>query len=205
VSSSTGDYRPPLAQKELPVFDWLFEGHLSVYILLAVAAGAAFYFQRRRRKRGLLILGCALLCLIPLYFLLDRLVETDREQITRKLNDMAAAVPRRDVETIFVNISDDFRSPLGKNKTELRSFTQAVLNAGRLQDVVIWDITVQSIERTTGRARVKFRFKPKGDEFPGVDFLCDAEFDLHPSLGWRLRSCRFFPPGGLGSEIETKF
>ena len=44
------------------VFDWLFEGRLSVYILLAIAAVAFLYGWSQLRKRGFFIaagIGCA--------------------------------------------------------------------------------------------------------------------------------------------------
>ena len=57
------------------MFDWLFEGRVSVYVLLGVAAALLLYAGRARRQKSLLLAGGIVACLIGLYYLLDRFVE----------------------------------------------------------------------------------------------------------------------------------
>jgi hypothetical protein len=187
------------------VFDWLFEGHLSVYVLLAVAAGVALFYWRRNRKRPPLIIALCFLGLIALYFILDKAIETDGEQIARKIREMAAAVERRDLDALFAHVADDFRSPRGKTKAMLRQYTQDKLAQFRVREVVVWDLHVRAIDRAAGRAQVVLRFKPKGDEIPPLEFLCEAEFALDAQHGWRLQTCRFGGPGGIGGDMLQDF
>jgi hypothetical protein len=194
------------------VFDWLFEGHLSVYLALAIAAGVSLYWGvtlfrwrgRRRQSYPYLAAGGVALALMGLYFVLDRAVETDREQVVRKLNEMAAAVARRDLDAIFEPISDSYRSPQGKTKQQTRDFARVQLDSGRVREMAIWDISIRSLDRGAGRGQVLFRLKPKGPEFQ-MDGLCEAELDFDPAHGWRIRSTHFWGPGGLGDEIEKPF
>ena len=90
------------------MFDWLFEGRISVYVLLGVAAALLLYAGRQRRQKSLVLAGCIVACLIGLYYLLDRFVETDREQVRRKLAEMADGVRARDAGAIFQHISERF-------------------------------------------------------------------------------------------------
>ena len=74
------------------MFDWLFEGWLEIYILLAVLAFARILAVWPFRRKVWLITLFSVIALIGVYWLLDRLVETDREQIERKLTALAVAM-----------------------------------------------------------------------------------------------------------------
>src|SRR5581483_3497638 len=104
------------------VFDWLFEGQVTVYIfLVAVLIGLFFlYWQWRRRVWLYAMLG--VLVLIGLYALLDRLVETDAEQVERQVKEMAAEMQAHNLDAVMRHLSDDFRSPNNsKDKEQTRA------------------------------------------------------------------------------------
>ena len=63
------------------VFDWLFEGHWYIYTVLALLALFFLWFWWQNRTRFWLIGLTVFLALIGIYWLLDILVETGREQI----------------------------------------------------------------------------------------------------------------------------
>ena len=86
-----------LAGAALDVFLGVLVGSFSGSVLAGLVTG------------GWLFAAVAIALLAPLYLLLDRLVETRREQITRKLEAMAAAVKPKDAGTIFQHISESFR------------------------------------------------------------------------------------------------
>ena len=94
--------------EERLVFDWLFEGRVGVYVLLAAVAAALFYFGLQLRRRALFVAGGIAAALILVYFLLDRFVETDREQVQRKLIAMAEGVKARDADRIVTHVSTRF-------------------------------------------------------------------------------------------------
>jgi hypothetical protein len=213
------------------VFDWLFEGRLSVYLLLGVlgALTAAMWSRmgfvlfhtvapargvepsrkrwelledepssaRRDAHRRLAvppIVLAVLAVLAGVYFLLDRLVETRREQITRKLHEMAAAVRARDVDRIFAHFSEQFsvQTRAGRrNKADFRSDVEA--NLDRITDLVVWDVQFPD-----DSGRVNFRVNPKGPQVDGLQVTVRSEFVLDPDQQWRLRHFEILL--GLGGD-----
>lgn len=175
------------------MFDWLFEGRTSIYVVLAALVVFLLLVWWQTRKRGWLIGVAVAFGLVGLYALLDRAVETDREQIVRKVNEMAAAVNARDLEALFANISDDFRSPRGRSKEELRNHIKGYLEGGIVKKATVWDIVCEGTpSRDNSPVRVFFKGKAEGAQ----EFLadCDCTFDFDPEHGWRLKSIILFKP-----------
>jgi hypothetical protein len=171
------------------MFDWLFEGRLTVYLALAVAALILLGLWVRNRKRGWLA-GVAVVALLGLaYFLLDRVVETGREQIARKLQEMAAAVKARNTDGIFRHISDTFRVQ-GRDKASFRADVDGILRSGGVSDLEVWNAQV-----TDDNGGVSFFAKPKG-RLPGTDayYLVRARFVKEGDGQWRLDSFQVFKP-----------
>ncbi|MFO0846330.1 MAG: hypothetical protein U0797_28800 [Gemmataceae bacterium] len=171
------------------MFDWLFEGRLTVYLALAVAALILLGLWVRDRKRGWLFGVAALTLLAVAYFLLDRAVETGREQIARKLHEMAAAVRARNTDGIFRHISDTFRLQ-GQNKAGFRGFVEGALRGGGVTELEVWNVQV-----TDDNGAVSLLAKPKG-RLPGTDayYLVRARFVKESDGQWRLDSFQVFNP-----------
>jgi hypothetical protein len=175
------------------LFDWLFEGRPSVYIALVGVAVILLILWWQRRKRWCLIAVAIVAALAGLYALLDVNVETDREQIVRKINAMIAAVNAHNLDAAFTHISDQFRSERGKSKADLRAMAEMYLNQRIVETVKAWDITMpERPSREHPPARVFFSVKASGVQ----EFLadCDATFDFDAQHGWRLRSFRLLKP-----------
>jgi hypothetical protein len=185
------------------VIDWLFEGRLSVYIALAGLAVFLLFLWQRRRKRGYLIGVAVSVALIGLYALLDVTIESDREQILRKVNEMAAAFNAGNLDAAFVHISDHFRSPRGQSKQALREMAQHYRDQQIVERIIVWDIVcLESPSRMNGTTRVFFSVKAIGFR----EFLadCDAIFDFDGQHGWRMRAVRLFKPQ-TNEEWPTQF
>lgn len=171
--------------------NWLFEGRLTVYLFLAVLAGilVALWTRDRRRKLWLILASVALL-LVGVYFLLDRFVETRREQITRKLQEMAFAVKKKDVGKIFQHISDNFQTG-SFNKATFRQYADTAMQRG-VDDLQLWDVKFPD-----DSGKVVFFAKPKstsrvfGSE---IQYLIRAEFAEDSDGQWRLRTFQVFNP-----------
>lgn len=175
------------------MIDWLFEGRLSVYIALAGLSGFLLFLWGKRRKRGYLIGFVIAAASIGLYAVLDAAIESDREQIVRKVKEMAAAFNAHDLDAAFVHISDHFRSPGGRGKEQLREMAQNYQKQGFVERIIVWDIVcVGSPSRLNRTARVLFSVKAIGVR----EFLadCDAIFEFDPPHGWRMREVRLFKP-----------
>ncbi|HZV04462.1 MAG TPA: hypothetical protein VE999_05170 [Gemmataceae bacterium] len=176
------------------MFDWLFEGRTGVYAVLAALVVFLLVIWWQTRKRWLLLGVAVAVALIGLYALLDKVVETDREQIVRKVNEMAAAVNSRNLDALFENISENFRSPLGKDKQQFRDFVGHYVNGGIVQNVRVWDIEFDdSPSRENPPARVFFRARAE-ENGRGLFADCETMWGFDSQHGWRLRSIRLFKP-----------
>jgi hypothetical protein len=175
------------------LFDWLFEGRTSVYAILVALAVFLLLAWWQMRKRWLLYGVVATAVLVGVYALLDKAVETDREQIVRKLQEMVAAVNAHNLDAAFVHISDQFRSQGGKTKRELRDTAQRYLDRRTVERVQVWNILIDGRPaREPGEVHVFFSAKThNGQEFFAD---CDAVFQFHSEHGWQLRTFRLLNP-----------
>jgi hypothetical protein len=187
------------------VFDWLFEGRAAVYVsLAAVAIVLLAAWQQTRRGKWPIGVGAVAL-LVGLYFLLDRLVETDREQVVRKVQEMAAGVRTRDANAIFRHVSERF-SHGGANRARFREMVDAVLRGGVVDEVEVWGfqfagdfraaVPLPGQEARAETIRVSFQAKAKGGRAPeGPGNPCEARFVRDPEDGqWRMLDFQVFNP-----------
>ncbi len=178
------------------MFDWLFEGQPAVYALLATFGVLFAGLWWRDRKRHWLIGVGIVLVLIGAYFLLDRLVETGREQIERKLPAIARAVTERKPEGVLAHVSDQF-SWEGLDKKAFGERLPGWLN--QINGLKVWDVGLPDGRPQKGKvARVIFYAKPEEGRMSNEAFVrCEAELVCDPDGQWRLKGFKvFFPPTG---------
>jgi hypothetical protein len=189
------------------VFDWLFEGRTSVYLVLIVLGGVVVLQWARvgfpivqetrtrppRRRLALLPILLVLIALLAgAYNLLDRLVETRREQITRKLQEMAAAVKARNVDHIFAHVSEQFNVQ-GMNRAAFRGYVETAIENRWADELVLWGD--QFPDDSGG---VNFFAKPKGPRLQDTAFGVRGRFVLDSDGQWRLQGFEVFL--GLGGD-----
>jgi hypothetical protein len=174
------------------VFDWVFEGHWAVFSVLAMLALMVLLLWWWTHRRFWLI-GCAVLAgLIGLYALLNVLVETDREQIKRKLDDMAAAVQPHDTDRIFRHISPEFRYQ-NQDRAAFRSYVEYVFRHNWVDRLTIWNYEwPEGGNRTL--CPVNFNVKLYGQVSGEEYYLVRALFSRDPDYQWRLRHFEVFNP-----------
>jgi len=177
------------------VFDWLFEGRTSVYIILGALAVLLLVAWWQNRWRWCLVGVGVLLVLIGAYWLLDRLVETDREQIARKVQDMAAAVKQKNLDAAFTLFSDQFHSPTGMTKQEFRKQAQSHMDRYEITELVVWDLEFpERPSREKGTATASFRFKVRGNFGEFIEHRCEPVFAYEPPHGWRMIGFKIYQP-----------
>jgi hypothetical protein len=170
------------------VFDWLFEGRLTVYAILVLAVIVVWYAAAGHRHRGLFIL--TIVVLANLYFLLDILVETKREQVRRKVREMADAVARRDPDTVGRHVAQSFLVQ-NMNAAGFRDFVKTVLDQRRIDELVVWDFDAQPAEDEQS-ILVTFQAKPKITGATTPHFFCEATFVLESDGQWRMSGLKVF-------------
>lgn len=172
------------------MFDWLFEGRLTVYLALAVTGLIVLGLWVRDRRRGWLIAAAVVAAAIGLYALLDYLVETRREQIERKLTVMAAAVKKKDVETIVAHLAAGF-TYAGMDRTAFRGYVEQAVRSGAVTDLKVWGFDFPD---QTGD--VTFFAKPESARFlaGGEFFLVRGRFQQEGGGQWRLAGFDVYNP-----------
>jgi hypothetical protein len=217
--------------------DWLFEGHVAVYLFLGVMglfcfalwwygqdtrppvaspkrraedeALAEWDAQVKRRRLGstatlppkevktpdsppsgpnVLRLVCLIAFLLVLllagtYFVLDRLVETRREQITRKLQEMSDAIKAKDMKKIMSHLSPRFKY-FGKTREEFEKRGKDALDEPVVDECPIWGLRFDEEKPN----QVILTAKPKGRRSPGIHFLVRTEWVQDPDGEWRMSS-----------------
>ncbi len=188
--------------------DWLFEGQLTVYILLGAALGLALaLWWNDQRQRHWLVVAAIALVLLGVYYLLDRVVVTKRENLQQTVQAMTDCVKDHKLDIAFAHISDQFRTPAGRTKDEFRNLAEDEIRTGRVKGVKIWDIQFPNGVQRDRETRVTFLFKLQAD-LGGKEemyFLCDALFAWEPPHGWRMRSCRIMDPTKEKEEVTPFF
>lgn len=172
--------------------DWLIEGDVTVLTLLALAGVifVAIWWQTRKRAFGILAILVALLALT--LFLVDRTVESDREQIQRKVREIAAGISSQNLDLSFSHVSNDFRRG-GWDRARFRSFTDRQRQIGFVTDVSVWDIDATEINRAARRATAETSFRVHGSfgatppgAFVRIGFVLDSDGQ------WRVRDFDWF-------------
>jgi hypothetical protein len=193
--------------------NWLFEGRTTVYVILAaLAAICLFLWQQDRHRRWLIACG-VFVGLGAFYFLLDVLVETDHEQIQRRVQALAdgvrESVRQHSVQGMLQHISQSFR-PGGHEG--FRSLAGRAIDSGQVEEVAVWGIEfpVEASSPESRRsppaprteARVEFMAKPKGSApFDPRGYFIRATF-VREEGQWRLRDFQVLSVGDQPTPLR---
>ncbi len=177
------------------MFDWLFEGRKEVYYVLgAVAVILVIFWYQVPRRAYLISLGVCL-SLIGLYYLLDRLVVTGREEVQGTVELMAACVAEHQLDRAFNHFAETFQTPQKRSKQDLRALADRELKSGGVTSVLVWGFETPGPVERDRQVTTTFSFKVQGnfgrDEFW---YRCEALFAYEPPHGWRMQSCRILEP-----------
>jgi hypothetical protein len=131
--------------------DWLTEGALSAYFCCA-AVGVIFALAFWTTRRAKYLAGVALGLLMALgVFLIDQAVETDREQVERKLKEMVVAAERGDLTRFTEYFATNFSSTRFSNRDTLLAAARKYLTPGESRRIGVWppDVTFHNNSRLT--------------------------------------------------------
>ncbi|HEY1377766.1 MAG TPA: hypothetical protein VGF55_13290 [Gemmataceae bacterium] len=167
---------------------WLVEGEPVVYAALGCALVVLLAAWWRTRKRKYAAAAAVVTTLIVGYRLLDWAVESDGEQMVRKVAEITAAVSAHDLDAAFRNVSDNFDRP-PRNKAKFRQFCDHVLQVGNVTEVRVWDLMPVDVSRPQRAGAVEFHFKVRGHwgESP-PNYFGKVVFTLDPDGRWRVKT-----------------
>jgi hypothetical protein len=173
---------------------WLVEGDATLlFVLASVGVICVALWWRTRRRAYAVVAGVAAVAVLGLS-LLDRFVESDREQMTRKVQEVADALSHRDLKRAFEHVSAQFERS-GRDKKGFYDLAQLHVQRGHVSNVQVWDFTVTEVSPEKGRGVVEFFFKVRGN-FPGGETMPGAfarvVFTLDPDKQWRVKTFNWY-------------
>ncbi len=178
-------------------------------ILVIVVAVLGFVAMRNRRRGEIIRLAIGLTALLAL-FAIDRLVESPREESTRKMLEIAAATRAKNLSAAFAHLSDSF-SYNGMNKAQLSERAQALQG----QTVLDWNgIDVVGFNRAdvepvdAGKIKIGFETYPTGYGLPEYRRYCWATFQKDPDGQYRMLTFDLYkkkPAFGEGPDVPVQF
>lgn len=173
---------------------WLVEGDLTLYaILAAVALVCVAVWWRTRRRKYAVVAAAAAVAILTLS-MLDRLIESDREQMIRKVQEIADGVRARDFPSIFRHVSDEFRRG-AFDKPQFRHFAQEVSHSRNITEFQAWGFVPGDVSRQKRRGNLEFLFKIRGNWSAGNEyFLARTVWQLDSDGEWRLQTFDVFNP-----------
>jgi len=196
---------------------WLAEPSRPIYILLLVIAIlpllAVFFLPAPAAKRDpkqkkpstkaiLLAISALALLLLAALAICDRAIESDREQIERKLHEMSDGVRERNLRKTFEHVSDSFKYGMA-GKSSLMQIGEQAQQTGRVEEIPIWDIKVDDVGKEDTNAKAEFRIKVKGSALAENQFLVRAFFVRDPDGQWRLQTFEVYSPTGFADRIQV--
>ncbi len=172
--------------------DWLAESNPTLYFLLACVAIAFAAAWWRTRKRHQAIAAGVALALLAGAYLCHRLVESDREQMVRKIDEMSAAVRARQLDAAFRHVAESFRVA-SVDKKSFRAFADSMQQSRQVDEFVAWDYEPGPTSRESKSGELSFRFIVRGSfgktpptYFAKTQWVYDADGQ------WRLKAFELF-------------
>ncbi len=182
--------------------DWLIEGDAAILLLLIVAALCAGVAWWKTRRKGLIVAAGLLLVVVGAFITLDCMFESDREQIERKVLEVAELIKMPlDVAAMFKHVSADFRYR-NFDRQSFRDYCEAAVRQEEVRRFAIWDYRTESLDREKKRANVSFQFKVETRRQLGAFFLAKTVFALDPDNQWRLQSFEIYPGNMADQPLE---
>ena len=174
------------------MFDWLFEGHLSVYVFLFLVGCVLLVLWWQRRDRRLLYAVGAVGLAALLYFVLDLVRETPQEQVKAAIKEMADAAGQHDLDRLFRHVSDGFKYH-GTDKKEFRQRVRSALEKFDVKNVRFKNL--RFLEKNVDAGQMRVRFDGTGDTTLDWNLLpCEVDFVRERDGQWRMQTIRFYNP-----------
>src|SRR5437773_7929367 len=173
---------------------WLVEGDVTLYAILASVGFVcvAVWWRTRRRKYAVIAVAAAVAILT--LSLLDHIIESDREQMIRKVQEIADGVHGRHFDRIFRHVSDSFQRG-AFDKSRFRSFAEEVSRAQNVTEFQAWGFVPGDVSRQKRRGELEFFFKIRGNWSAGTEyFLARTVWTLDSDGEWRLQNFDVFNP-----------
>jgi hypothetical protein len=161
-------------------------------ILVAVLVGV---YLRSRRKKDLYPLAGGVAALLAL-FLIDRFVESPREESMRRMHEMSAASAKKNWDDVFTNVSDSFSyKGAGGAQTDKKGLREKVRSVESFVDkgFVVWGFSRDDFKQINDTT-VEIGFSAKVKDNDATTTYVKATFTKDPDGQWRMSGFTCYEP-----------
>lgn len=174
----------------------------TLYALVAVMVAVLGAVYVKTRKRGdliRLVIGVAALAAL---FIIDRLVESPREEATRKMREMAAASKSKKTEDVFKHVSDSFEYNRMKKAQFEDMWKSLIARYPDFNGIDVDGLGRHDFEPVDDKkVKVGFDVWPTGYGLPEYRYYCTATFVKDPDGQFRMQTFELRKKRGDPSPI----
>lgn len=183
------------------MFDFLFEGPLALYIFFLLLLVLFLVLWRKTHDKRLVraIIGAG--SAIALLFLLDLVVETQREKAWRTVDEILDDLNGNRMGRVFDRFSDDFRA-YGLDKATFRRMAEEELRGRRIKNFKAKSRNVIKYDRAAKTLTVEFNATA---EIPNVEWAmsrCELDMAMDERGKWQITSLRLHKPVNSGEILH---
>lgn len=176
------------------MFDILFESGLAIYGLLILIAALLLYQYKQTERRGYLkavgVVGLIALAL----FLLDRLVETDKEKALKTLDEVTALINEGKHDQAFSFLSDDFRA-YDMDRNAMKDAGKRALERFSVRNIRPKSLSVEKQDREKRVVTLRFNATADSSFSDGWAMApCEVDFVVDGQGRCRVKSFRVYQP-----------
>jgi len=168
----------------MPTF--LSDPSISLYIILSVLVFVLIGIWINRRQQGDLIRLLAGVAVLVAVFLIDRFVESPREESTRKMQEIAAATKAKSADGVGQHISESFEYN-GMNKAKLLDWVKSVYGNSQFEGIDTSGYGRSEFEKIDdNKVIIVFEVWPTSYGLPEYRHFCKATFAKDPDGQFRM-------------------
>ena len=182
----------------MPTF--LAEPSTALYAILGVVTLVLGITAARRQKRSDAInFGIAAAVLLAV-FLIDRAVESPREAVVRKVQEMGQASRDKKHDDLFKHVSDAFKyKSLDKAGLRDKAKQAEAMGFGGISEYDLARSGFKAVNDTT----VEHGFRVKTHSQPEVHLFVVATFKKESDGEWRLTTFKLYDPVNVNDEKDV--
>lgn len=163
----------------------------TLYILLGTMVIVLGSIALRRQKRGDLISFAIAAAVLVALFLIDRVEESPREEVVRKIAEMGTASRDKKTADVFKHVSESFKyKSLDKKGLQDKARQAESFGFGGISQYAVDRSRFKEIDGTT----VEQGFGVKHNGQPEIPFTVLGTFKKDADGQWRLVSFKLYDP-----------
>lgn len=171
----------------------------ALYAILAAITLVLGAIAIRRQKRSDLINFAIPAIALAALFIIDRMVESPREQSVRKIQEMGSASRDKKYDDVFKHVSESFKyKSLDKKSLQDRAKAAEAMGFGGIGEYDLARSSFKEIDANT--IEQGFRVKHTGQ--PELHFYVVATFKKDGDGEWRLSTFKLFDPINTKDEKD---